>query len=191
MRKPLSPVDGLLALSLLCLSAGCVAITDAFPYRLLDDDDSGDDDDVVDDDDSGDDDSAGDDDDATPCDTSWLEEVPNVSLAFQLEPIFLATCDPCHTVQDRGDLQFVAAGVRDVLVDVPNILGYGGDLPRVTPGDPEASYILHKLVRCGPADPTWGYFQSEMPPPIGEVQPMTDAEVGLLYSWILQGAEDN
>ena len=77
------------------------------------------------------------------------------------------------------------------LVDVPNLLGWDTDMPRVTPGDPQQSYLMHKLVRCSPQDADWGHFQSTMPPPIGKTELMTDEEISLLWSWIVQGALDN
>ncbi len=188
MRRPLAGNSVFLSLLVLTLMAGCAAVTDLSPYRLA----TADDDDVTgDDDDSGDDDDVGDDDDITPCDTSWLVEGDGeVSFTFQIEPLLLTRCDPCHTVQDLGGMRFIAP-VRDALVDAPNLLGYGNDMPRVTAGDPEQSYVLHKLMGCDQQDDIWGYYGSYMPPPIGETVPLTTDELLLLYTWILQGAQDN
>lgn len=186
VRRPLYADRVVLTLLLLASLSGCVALTDAVPYRLRADDD-----DTVDDDDSGDDD-AGDDDDVTPCDTSWLVEgTTDVSFAFQIEPLLLTRCDPCHTVQDLGGLHMLSPNVWDSLVGAPNLLGYGADMPRVTAGDPEASYALHKLLGCAPQDAIWGYYGSYMPPPVGEAQPLSTDELLLIYTWILQGAPDN
>ena len=187
---PPTPPSSALLLVLAALLGGCIAITDVYPFRVGGDDD----DSAADDDDSGDDDddSGGDDDDATPCDTSWLVELPDaVSLAFEIEPVFANNCDPCHTTLELGGLNVAPGQSHAALVDQPNTLDYGPGMPRVTPFDPQASYLMHKIVGCGETDPDWGHFQSEMPPPVGETIPLTEDEVILIYSWIVQGAEDN
>jgi len=182
-------ISNVVLLGFAVAGSGCIELGDLYPYRLFgdDDDSANDDDDAVDDDDSGDDD-----DGATPCDVSWLVEAADaVSLAFQIEPLFALNCDPCHTVQDLGGLRMTPGMSYAALVNEPNLLGYGEGMPRVTPGDAQASYLMHKLVGCGSDDPEWGHFQSEMPPPIGETIPLTEQETLLIYSWIQQGAEDN
>jgi hypothetical protein len=146
------------------------------------------------DDDSSDDDSAPDDDDSTvaPCDDSFLvghDEA--VSLQSDLAPLFASRCQPCHTGQDQGDLTLTAPMARAELVDVANNLGYGDEMPRVTAGDPQQSYILHKLMQCDREDARWGYLQSPMPPQIGGNEPLSHEELNLIYTWILQGAQDN
>jgi len=198
MRRP-TLTAGSLLLVLLVLLGGCIEISELFPYRLANDDDSSagddDDDDSGDDDDSSaddDDDSGDDDDDGTPCDTSWL--VPGldpVSLAFEVEPLFSSNCDPCHTVQELGGLRLSPGMSFEALVGVPNVLAWDTDMPRVTPFEPQASYLMHKLVGCDPADKDWGHYQSTMPPPIGETIPLTTEETLVIYTWIVQGAEDN
>jgi hypothetical protein len=182
------------SLALFLLLAGCIEIGDLYPFRLQGDDD---DDSAADDDDSavGDDDDSAvgdDDDDGTPCDVSWLEaSLDPVSFAFEVEPLFSSNCGPCHTIQDLGGLRMTPGLAWEALVGEPNLLGYGDGMPRVTPFDPQASYLMHKLVRCGADDPEWGHYQSEMPPPIGDTVPLTDPQINLIYSWIVQGAEDN
>ena len=168
---------------------GCAEITAAVPYAL-----SLDDDDVVDDDDSGgdDDDSTGDDDDAVgPCDDSFLtlsDEV--VSFSGDVVPLLGEFCQPCHIVQTRGNLALNEFEAYSQLVDQLNSLGYQ-DLVRVAPGEAEASYMMHKIMPCGDTDPTWGYLQGPMPPPFPGLEPLTEEQINLIYSWILQGALDN
>jgi hypothetical protein len=188
----------LLLLPLLC--AACARLTERAMYASLgdddsaDDDDSGGDDDSADDDDSGgDDDSAGDDDTSiSDCDLSWLEPTEEpVSFSGDLLVIFLDHCSDCHTLKGLGKLTMTALEAYDQLVGVPNILGYGEDMARVEPGDPQSSYMIHKIIGCGPADPVWGFFQAPMPPPVPDVTPLEPEQISLIYSWIAQGAENN
>ena len=86
------------------------------------------------DDDTAVEDDATDDDDAAPLEPRWS--------AIQVR--FEARCG-CHVGQNRGDFTGLATydGGYDALVgtasnDVP-------DMPRVTPFDPENSYLWHKL----------------------------------------------
>ncbi len=189
-------------LLLLCaVLVGCPTATEQRPYRSTvteDDDDSSDDDDTGDDDDSGadDDDSGGDDDDdddTSSCDTSWLvlSEDP-VSLQDDLVPIFVVHCFDCHMLVDQGKLSLLSGSVYSELVGVPNTLGYGDFMPRVTASDPQQSYLMHKILGCEQTDPDWGFMQSDMPPSLlPGTKPLVDAQKSLIYSWISQGAEDN
>jgi hypothetical protein len=166
---------------------GCPQATDRRPYALLGDDDSADDDDTGDDD-------TGDDDDSTiePCDVSWVPIAQeDVSFSASIEPVLVLNCGPCHTLQGVGEQHFSIGGSWEELVGVANSLGYGDFMPRVTPGEPENSYLLHKLVNCPPGDPTWGYLQGQMPPLVGGGTPLTPEQVGQIWAWIAQGAADN
>jgi hypothetical protein len=167
-------------------------VTDQRPYRSISGD--GDDDDSLDDDDSADDDdSSGDDDDASSCDTSWLvlSEEP-VSLKTDLVPIFVVHCFDCHLLVEQGELSLLAAAAYEELVGVPNTLGYGEAMPRVMAEDPQQSYLIHKILGCEQTDPVWGFMQSDMPPSLlPGTKPLDEAQISLIYSWIVQGAEDN
>ena len=178
----------------LLVAAGCAQVTDAFPYRdwvaPSDDDDATDDDDStgVDDDDS----TGGDDDDAIgPCDDSFLavsEEA--VSFSSDIVALFATACGPCHIIQTRGNMTLTEFKAYNQIVGVPNSLEFE-DLARVEPGDPVASYLMHKIMPCLPTHETWGYLQGPMPPPFPGVEPLTNDEINLIYSWISQGALDN
>jgi len=192
----------ILSLCLLLLLGGvlaaCPTATDQRPYRSTvteDDDDSVDDDDDDDDDSGVDDDDSGtdDDDDTSACDTSWLvlSEDP-VSLQDDLVPIFVVHCFDCHMLVNQGKLSLLAGAAYSELVGVPNTLGYGDFMPRVTASDPQQSYLMHKVLGCEQTDPEWGYLQSDMPPSLlPGSKPLDDAKKSLIFSWISQGAEDN
>ena len=166
------------------LAAGCPSVTGNQPWAIaeFDDDDASDDDDVSDDDDSA----------VFICDTDFLEERPNVSLSGDIEPVFYDHCQKCHVFQKRGELTLSPGASHAELVDVPNLLLFGDPMMRVTAGDPQQSYLMHKLLGCHPANPDWGYLQGPMPPEdFPGALPMSDEQKSLVWSWILQGALDN
>jgi len=82
------------------------------------------------------------------------------------------------------------AEAYDALVGRPNVLNYE-DLNRVEPGDAQASYLMHKIIGCGSDDPLWGYTQAPMPPNLPNLVELNHDEINLIYSWIVQGAENN
>ena len=126
-------------------------------------------------------------------DTSWVvvSEDP-VSLQNDLVPLFVVHCFDCHVLANQGSLSLQAAAAYAQLVGGPNVLGYGDSMPRVTPGDPQQSYLMHKIMGCEQTDPEWGFMQSDMPPSLlPGSKPLDEAQKSLIYSWILQGAEDN
>ena len=181
-----------LLLPLLVPVSACPSATDQRPYRSISGDD--DDDDSLDDDDSADDDdSSGDDDDASDCDTSWLVvSEASISLQTDLVPIFVVHCFDCHLLVDQGDLSLLAAAAYGELVGVPNTLGYGEAMLRVTAEDPQQSYLMHKILGCEQTDAVWGFMPPEIPPSLlPGTKPLDEAQKSLIYSWILQGAEDN
>ena len=174
------------------LVVGCAVVNpDNAPYQLWE---QPDDDDVVDDDDStvdADDSTVDDDDVVGPCDDSFLEvSAEPVSFSGAIIPMFEERCQPCHTIQTRGNMSLTEFEAYAQLVGVLNTLQHDG-LDRVEPGDPVASYLMHKVMPCEATDETWGYQQGSMPPPFPGVKPLTEAEINLIYSWISQGAEDN
>ena len=170
------------------LGLGCPEITDQLPYAA--------DATAVDDDDSADDDDSSDDDD-TPleCDLSWIvESAEEVSLDEDVQPIFDRSCSPCHTQQAVAELRLSPGTSYWQLVGVPNFLFDNqpwGDAIRVVPGDPQASYLLHKMLGCERTDDTWGYFGGPMPAASAQTIPVTDEQKSLVWSWILQGAANN
>jgi hypothetical protein len=107
-------------------------------------------------------------------------------------PIFVVHCFDCHLLVDQGDLSLQPTAAFEELVGVPNTLGYGDSMPRVSAGDPQQSYLMHKIMGCEQTDPDWGFMQSDMPPSLlPGTKPLDEAQKSLIYSWILQGAEDN
>ena len=150
-----------------------------------DDDDAtpGDDDDATpgDDDDAtpGDDDDAtpGDDDDVTPGDDDDSAGTP-VSLSADIQPIFTASCAPCHVGgSSSGGLTLDNAYTS--LVGVPS---NESALERVEAGSTLDSYLWHKLQ--GTQNDVGGSGQ-QMP---GGGGSLTPSELDLIEAWIVGGA---
>jgi len=184
MRTPPTIAASTLLCCLAALLWGCPEITGELPYSewaIVDDDDTGDDDDSADDDDAVED-----------CDLTWIEHTDEeVSLSSALEPMFFDHCSNCHVPYVLGGLSLAPGQSWGDLVDVPNMLGYGQGMVRVAAGDPEGSYLMHKLVRCDAEDPDWGHYQGPMPPDLPKSIPLDGAQVGQIWAWIEQGAADN
>jgi hypothetical protein len=106
---------------------------------------------------------------------------PPVSLARQIQPLFKAGCS-CHV---NGRL---AAGVSvdegDTFAGLVSAPSGQSELNLVEPGDPEKSYLIHKLRGT---QRRVGGSGNRMPPSA----PLSKAKLRLIERWILQGAEDN
>ena len=116
--------------------------------------------------------------------TTGAEEGVSVSFASDLLPVLKARCAVCHmTGKEPGGMALTPdkAWVDLVSQDAIGLAGW----QRVAPGDPEASYLMHKL---------WGSHRSvggsgsRMP----MHQPALPAAVQEQFaSWVLEGAPDN
>ncbi len=108
-----------------------------------------------------------------------------VSYRTQLQPIFNAQCVYCHvTGAENGGLNLARASSYASLVGTTST---ESPLPRVTPGQPDKSYLWHKLngthVSVGGS---------------GNAMPMSDpprllepAQRALFKAWIEAGAPNN
>ena len=105
-----------------------------------------------------------------------------VSFAADVQPIFDRSCggNACHAGVNPAEGLDLGAGVsHGELVGVP--AGQCGERLRVSPGDPEASYLVDKLrgvdLCAGTRMPKSGSLPA--------------AEIQIIADWIAQGAEDN
>ena len=95
-----------------------------------------------------------------------------------------AACTSCHTNVGRtpaSEMNLSGPGVHAVLVNVPS-LGKPGAI-RVIPGDPENSYLVHKIE--GRAD----IVGQRMPRTGGPF--LTEGQIRVIRRWIELGAPDN
>lgn len=105
-----------------------------------------------------------------------------LSFSADVQPIFDASCsaNACHDgVNPAEGLDLRASSAHASLVGVP--ASQCGERLRVTPGDPEASYLIDKLRGV---DLCSG---SRMP----KGAPLPAAQVQVIADWVAQGAPDN
>lgn len=103
---------------------------------------------------------------------------PALSHAQVVQPIWDRACVHCHDSGGDAGLSLVAENAYADLVGVPSTQA---DLPLVSPGDPEGSYLWHKLA--GTQDLVGG-GGSLMP----EGMDLTSDELATIQRWIREGA---
>lgn len=110
-----------------------------------------------------------------------------VSFRRDLQPILTGRCVACHvTGAENAGLNLSRAFARQHLVGVPSS---EAPLMRVAPGQPDASYLIHKLRGT---QTTVGGSGALMPlADSPKAQPLDAQQVELFRRWILEGAADN
>jgi hypothetical protein len=103
---------------------------------------------------------------------------PALSHAADVQPIWDRACTRCHDSGGDGGLSLTADNAYDELVNGP---ASQADMPLVTPGDPSASYLWHKLE--GSQDSVGGGGET-MP----EGDSLSSSERATIEQWIAEGA---
>lgn len=108
-----------------------------------------------------------------------------VSFRTDLQPILNSRCVVCHvTGAENAGLNLARSVARKNLVAVPST---ESKLLRVSPGKPEESYLMHKLL--GSQSSVGG--SGKLMPLSDAPQPIEASQLELFRSWIRQGALDN
>lgn len=114
------------------------------------------------------------------------ETVGTVSFAADIQPLFDTQCVQCHA------LELPQAGlVLEEGMALPMLAEAAGEqsaMPRVTPGSPERSYLLHKLKGTHLEQ---GGSGLGMPLTEGAFTPLREQDIALIETWIREGANDN
>ena len=106
-----------------------------------------------------------------------------VSFAREINPLLRQRCAVCHvTGQEPGLLSLIPAKSYDALVGQESVQS---DLKRVEPGEPEQSYVYHKLVGSHLEAGGEGLQMPFASPPLNE------AQIDLVKRWIAEGARNN
>lgn len=72
-----------------------------------------------------------------------LEAADQVSFARDIAPVLASQCATCHmSTEDPGGMKLYPSAAYRSIVNAPS---KGSSLLRVRPGDPQSSYLLHKL----------------------------------------------
>lgn len=93
-------------------------------------------------------------------------------------------CTQCHTTQGRtpaANMSLLPTDAYRSLVNVASVLKPGAI--RVIPGDPDNSYLVHKLEGQS------GIFGERMPRTSGPF--LTEGQISIIRRWIAQGAANN
>jgi hypothetical protein len=124
-------------------------------------------------------------------------EAPSVvSFAQAVQPIFTNRCVLCHddTAPPPGSspMNLMAGAAYANIVNVPAAeTATVTDLDRIEPGDPEASYLIHKIQGTHTA-PSVGGSGERMPRGCTALPPcLSAAEIQLIRQWVLEGAANN
>jgi hypothetical protein len=128
--------------------------------------------------------------------TSLPPEANPVSFAQDVQPILTANCVGCHGAQPTAKPMSLQAGAA--YANIVNIQAAETDtstlLDRIEPGDPEASYLIHKIQGTHTAASVRGRGQ-RMPLACPVVTPpracLTAEEIQLVRQWVLEGAANN
>ena len=112
--------------------------------------------------------------------------VDQVTLSGDVQPIFTSTCalSGCHAgTNPTLDMNLSEGQTFANVVNVPAM--ELATMNRVTPGQPNSSYLVHK-VQGTHLDEGGSGFQM----PIGR-SPLTQTEIDLIRAWISAGAKQN
>ncbi len=109
---------------------------------------------------------------------------PEVSFEEDVAPVLKRRCAICHiTGKEPGLVSLVPASAYDSIVGVSSVQS---ELKRVEPGNPEASYLYHKI--SGTQFEVPGGEGDQMP--LG-LPPLPEEQQELIRTWIEQGAMNN
>lgn len=124
----------------------------------------------------------------TPCEADDLDAVPvhyNVDFETEIQPIFSVVCQACHIAGTSGGLSLAEGAAYGNLVGVPANNPNAG-MSRVTPGDPEASFMFKK-INCtnlnSIPDTPYGRRMPRSGPPY-----LSAEDQARILDWIQQGA---
>ncbi len=103
----------------------------------------------------------------------------SVNYAAHVHPIFEAKCSGsfCHIDMATASLELTDVGSDQDLIGIPSSLGTGA--PLVEAGNPDGSYLWHRLVGTGAS---LGGVAARMP--IGGAPSLCEDEMAVIYEWI-------
>ncbi len=114
------------------------------------------------------------------------------SFAADVQPIFTANCagGGCHSATGMAGGQVLEPGMAYMnIVNVPAVeTEFTSGFDRVEPGDPERSYMVHKLRGTHTDPPALG---SGVRMPAGSTACFDEAAIATIVDWIARGAPND
>ncbi|MBN1369054.1 MAG: hypothetical protein JW954_02310 [Dehalococcoidaceae bacterium] len=120
--------------------------------------------------------------DQTDTTTPTVTTSSQVRFSADIQPLFNSRCVACHQGVGDAGLSLEPGKAHASLV---NVASTQSPLVRVTPGNPEQSYLLHKL---NGTQLQVGGTGSRMP--FGS-SALSASQIDLVRNWISQGAQNN
>ena len=110
---------------------------------------------------------------------------PEATFAADVQPIFTANCalSGCHLPPDPQQGMDLSAG--EAYANTVNVPSMESSLDRIEPGDPEASYLVHKIRGT---QSSVGGSGVQMP---ATGTPLPTATINVIRSWVRAGAQNN
>ncbi len=115
-------------------------------------------------------------------DTSKDRAKASVSFNRDVQPIFTASCVVCHQGAGPAQLTLEPGAAYANLVGRPST---EAKMPRVAPGAPQGSYLIHKLA--GTQNKVGG-SGAQMP---FNGNPLAPPQIAIVTQWIQEGAPNN
>jgi hypothetical protein len=109
----------------------------------------------------------------------------NSGFAAQVQPIFTSNCalSGCHAGSNPAQGMNLSDG--QAYANIVNVQSNESSLLRVKPGEPDESYLVHKIQGTqGSVGGSGGQM------PLGGT-PLTQAQIDLIREWITDGAPNN
>lgn len=116
---------------------------------------------------------------------AMIAVTPEATFAADVQPIFTASCAlaNCHIAPDPQQGMDLSDG--QAYANIVNVPSNESSLDRIEPGDPEASYLVHKIR--GTQNSVGG--SGVQMPAVGG--PLPTATINLIRSWVRAGALNN
>jgi hypothetical protein len=122
-----------------------------------------------------------------------------ISFAQDVQPIFATSCVGCHTgATAPPSARPMSLETGPAYANIVNVRAFETDtstlLDRIEPGDPEVSYLVHKIQGTHTAGSVRG-SGLRMPRGCPDGPPpracLTPQQIQLIRQWVLQGAANN